>query len=521
MRFTEFSKFAEARKNPAQNPKTSINDIIISAANKVTNTIAGTTNLFVSFTAVDKLGINPKSTFNTPIGIYAYPVDFVVKHAGTEKAMTSMPFAGENPYVNLFNASGNIINVTTMSAAEVDQYYQALVELWVKTSGKDRKASVSEMESIIENAATLARFPGYPGGRLWYVTMIAAGQLFSPVWGIKPPIAWNKLFRAIGIDGAVDYLENLKEQGAGIIHPGEKSQSVFFTINSVNNTKRYANKYSPAEGGIERARARGQSQHQTISAIANKIKSLSDPEEIYQYIKTDVGIKYLRLVKDPGVRTYILQKMPHAIAELPHPTNRDQYTVLSVNFSYIDYIKSPDEAVVLKVLDENPSIEYDFAKLANKMPDAGEEIQLLAVEVFPNTIARFTKPVPSAVIMALKILGRAPDWLVHIAKLTGVDYRKYIDPENSEKVRELRREYQLAKTEYESTQQQLITANADWKALEAQLAHLSQADPEAFGAIKVYYSNNISDLGKKVNLIAERMKKIQSLIQDELASHGI
>ena len=39
----------EARRNPEQNPKTSINDIIKRALDNTTDTIAGTKNLFVSF----------------------------------------------------------------------------------------------------------------------------------------------------------------------------------------------------------------------------------------------------------------------------------------------------------------------------------------------------------------------------------------------------------------------------------------------------------------------------------------
>lgn len=41
--------------------------------------VGGTTNMFVSFTELEKLGIAPKSGHGTPIGIYAYPVDYVIK----------------------------------------------------------------------------------------------------------------------------------------------------------------------------------------------------------------------------------------------------------------------------------------------------------------------------------------------------------------------------------------------------------------------------------------------------------
>ena len=30
---------------------------------------------YISFTAIDKIGINPRSTYSTPVGIYCYPLN--------------------------------------------------------------------------------------------------------------------------------------------------------------------------------------------------------------------------------------------------------------------------------------------------------------------------------------------------------------------------------------------------------------------------------------------------------------
>lgn len=106
----------EARRNPEQNPKVSINNVIYDAVKAANgNDIAGTSNIFVSFTTVDKLGINPKSEYNTPLGIYAYPGEYVYKEIGLNKPTYDLPFAGDNKYVNLFSAAGNIINIATIS----------------------------------------------------------------------------------------------------------------------------------------------------------------------------------------------------------------------------------------------------------------------------------------------------------------------------------------------------------------------------------------------------------------------
>ena len=107
----------EARKNPDLNPKTPINDIISSAVDNTTDEIAGTKNLFVSFTAIEKIGVNPLSKYSTPIGIYAYPGEYVKSHVGSAGPMTLLPMAGEQPYANTFKAHGNIINLATISSA--------------------------------------------------------------------------------------------------------------------------------------------------------------------------------------------------------------------------------------------------------------------------------------------------------------------------------------------------------------------------------------------------------------------
>ena len=46
-----------------------------------------TKNLFVSFTTVDKLGINPQSHYDTPLGIYSYPAEFIVDNIGDYTSM--------------------------------------------------------------------------------------------------------------------------------------------------------------------------------------------------------------------------------------------------------------------------------------------------------------------------------------------------------------------------------------------------------------------------------------------------
>jgi hypothetical protein len=513
MRFNEFN---EARKNPEQNPKTPINDIIINAERGTEDSIAGTKNLFVSFTDIDKLGINPKSKYDTPIGIYSYPASYVVRIAGSQKKMSSLPFAGSSPYANLFSASGNIINVATMDAAEVRGYYKALAELWAKTSGRDWKTSVDQVESYINDAPALAKFRDFPGGQLWYVTMMAARELFAPAWKTKPHIAWNKLFRSIGIDGAVDYTD---QGGEGIIHTSEPTQAVFFAINSVNNVKRYDNSYSPDLGNRAMSQELGQSRHENIAAIAAKLKTLKTPEEVFDFFKNEVrSMEHIRLIKDPAAREYMIQKDPYAIGRIPHPSKREQYIALSKNFAMINYIKQPDESVVVKVLQDDPNIEFDMGRLADKMPNAGEAIQLAAVKAYPYAIGKFTKPVPNAVILAIQRLDPVPPWLIAIAKKAGVDASKYVNPESYPAVKDLRNEYALVQRDYKLTQEKILDLKSEWE--ELKLALGPNSSPEKVEKYMAYYTNDIKKKEEFLAKVAARLEYIQAQIKQELAKYG-
>jgi hypothetical protein len=76
---------SEARRNPEQNPKISV----VQALAKYKDD----PDIYISFTYVDKVGINPRSTFNTPLGIYTYPL----KEMWKDIVNDTIPYAGKNP----------------------------------------------------------------------------------------------------------------------------------------------------------------------------------------------------------------------------------------------------------------------------------------------------------------------------------------------------------------------------------------------------------------------------------------
>ena len=378
----------EARKNPEQNPKTSINRIVYDAVKSARGSeIGGTTNVFVSFTTVDKLGINPKSGYKTPLGIYAYPGEFVAKTVGAHRSMRSLPFAGDSPHVNLFKARGNIINIATISVGEVREYYKKLAKLWSETSGESWKTSVDQIESLINDASSKAKFSDIPGGRLWYVTMMAARELFADKWRTEPPVAWNKLFRLIGIDGVVDYTP---DGGTGIIHTSEPSQAVFFTINSIGNVQRHSNLYSPASGELDARIKDGKDAHQEIIKHATILKQTKDPEEVLAYL-TNNGFQYIRLIKDQGMRSFILGQQPRAIEYLKNPSVEDLKAAISADKYAAFNMNRHNEQVFLELIHAAPGIMSTdlFVEL---FPNAGQEMQLAIAKLDPDLIKDYVVP---------------------------------------------------------------------------------------------------------------------------------
>jgi hypothetical protein len=63
---------------------------------------SGDPSVFVHFSDVNKLGVNPSSSFNTPIGVYGYPVDYVLDPPRGTGTPFNVPFAGNRQYAHVF-----------------------------------------------------------------------------------------------------------------------------------------------------------------------------------------------------------------------------------------------------------------------------------------------------------------------------------------------------------------------------------------------------------------------------------
>lgn len=102
----------EARSNPDKNSK--------EGALESLRQYKGRDDIFVSFTDVDKIGFKVDYGYETPAGIYAYPIDEVIEAGDEHGAINRVPFAGERPYVWVLqsNPTSNLLDVSNNYSAD-------------------------------------------------------------------------------------------------------------------------------------------------------------------------------------------------------------------------------------------------------------------------------------------------------------------------------------------------------------------------------------------------------------------
>lgn len=337
MRATEF--LSDARRNPEQNPKVSVNQAIKNYLDNTKDKIPDSDykNLFVSFTMVPKLGVNPQSTYNTPIGIYAYPADYVRGLTGDEGPMTNVPFAGDAPYVNIFKSNGYILVIDKLREDNLlMSLYEDLRRVMSPFEKGEMRGGYMHYEDFVD---TFIKDEAYSnakvdssGGHFWYVTMRCA-EVISKRKGIAKPLAWNWLFRQMGIDGVLDTGE-----GEGIIHENEPIQAVFFNKENVEVLDRVANKYSPERISMKRFQGmQNKEEFEKDMAQLRPILKSGKFDDLIEWLDYGANSKYLPYVpKD--LRLQVLSSRPFYIGRLKNPTKQELFSALSVSPSImLDY----------------------------------------------------------------------------------------------------------------------------------------------------------------------------------------
>ncbi len=222
---------------------------------------------FVSFTKLNKVGINPQSRYNTPLGIYAYQLDDPTIQG--EIITNTVKFAGGQPYMNVLRInSDKVLQLRDMTAEDCREMNSRITDYAVNLIGGDdpdfKSKYISQVYVYAGKYSKLINGPQFVSS-FWNYSRITASLInLNMRWGDKtsyfmgwntacetvdnaptplPAMArWNHLLRNIGIDVIVD-------SGMGLIHMNEPIQTVFLTpgsfrvVDRIDNPRNVNNAY--------------------------------------------------------------------------------------------------------------------------------------------------------------------------------------------------------------------------------------------------------------------------------------
>jgi hypothetical protein len=149
MKLSEVLPLFEMRKNPDLNLKISAYEHVMNIYNSLQNK----KNLFISFTDIIKLGINPLSTWgDTPNAIYSYNVHDILSYYPIHKqrSFESLPYGQNYPFVHLFswNGNGKFIELSQYSESNLSDDLTKIRKL---LPNERFKLSLDEFDNLVDS----------------------------------------------------------------------------------------------------------------------------------------------------------------------------------------------------------------------------------------------------------------------------------------------------------------------------------------------------------------------------------
>lgn len=264
----------------------------------------GDSSVFVHFSNINKLGINPRSSFDTPFGIYGYPIGYVVERFNKQVGKVDVPFAGERSFAHIFRVRdvdkcwtigrlvpGSIADIRSklrdcrdylLKLSEAawfanlqlddrqdefedfpddhlsDEFVRGLVGPGLRWLGPDVKFPELPVDEFFVDRL------GFSAGQLNSLKCLFVGldrfrsvNTSSPddlLWRLsrvageflskRGPVGWSKVLSGLGCVGVID-------PGFGVIHPSEPCQAVFFRLGDLELLKSVDNSgYSGSNVGV-------------------------------------------------------------------------------------------------------------------------------------------------------------------------------------------------------------------------------------------------------------------------------
>jgi len=214
-----------------------------------------------TMTSIPKVGLNPGTNFNTPAGVYAYPLNVAYYRKLIEN---KLPFQSEAPYCNIMKLNLN--------------------GKWLYTSGKgmDRSTQADLDAAIAAAEPHQVRWAERYGShynlgidsKIFDITFSATQASKSP----KSTVAWTSLLRKLGYIGVYD-------PGNKVIHPSEPNQLVCLDPSAYEWVATYETKTIRKQGRTEKSGPTVDRRKASIESFKNlKMPDSDSPMQLNDFI---------------------------------------------------------------------------------------------------------------------------------------------------------------------------------------------------------------------------------------------
>jgi hypothetical protein len=302
--FLDSGLLSEKRRGGEKNPKIPYTEMLDKYMDR--------DDIYITFTHLVKAGINPNSSYDTPLGVYCFPLKKAADFYGKKNGVINFPFAAGRPYIFILKEKNNIkkIDVSKYTASDGEKDINKIIEIY--------KDKVEDINELLRRAKAGTDFAQLGVGVFWYFCKLVSDDL-----GGKSTVNWNKILRKdLGYGLVFD-------GGYGVIHPNERCQA-FFTDSSKFEIINYLDNPNPSdlpgedEWKAEKSKRkdRGRSSQINLGIVANDFKAAEGFLRTRNTTSDDVGA-LLQLTKDK-------QKMVDLI--LKTKRNRIDYSDIPVLF---------------------------------------------------------------------------------------------------------------------------------------------------------------------------------------------
>ena len=181
----------------------------------------GLKDMYATFTTLDKFAINTNTIYNTPIGLYAYPLSYVLR-----QRMENVPFASYAPFLWVFKAEVPENDIWNMKINNPD-IRNRVAKSTKDTTGKTIPADIDDNKKLWRAMYSVVKTLAPPNKDSWE-------QGYKDQGVSQQAVLSSKILKNAGIRAVID-------PGTGAIHQNEKNQAVFFNIDDLSVIQKFNN----------------------------------------------------------------------------------------------------------------------------------------------------------------------------------------------------------------------------------------------------------------------------------------